>query len=134
MSSVVGNLRFWRRESRNDYSLATQCCQARKAILFAGNRAQSVCRRLFACLTSGRAHHRPLRTTPRRVEVGRVATIQRVLDRTTNATPPTVNSMPLSMMGVKASPNRAHAISAVHGGTRYIRLVTVVAAPRWISR
>jgi hypothetical protein len=54
--------------------------------------------------------------------------------RTTSATPITVNAMPAIMTGVSDSPKIAHAISAVHGGTRYSRLVTAVASPRWISR
>ena len=54
--------------------------------------------------------------------------------RTTIATPQTVSSMPANMLQVSASPNKAQASIAVHGGTRYIRLVTRVAAPRWINR
>src|ERR1035438_4655078 len=38
--------------------------------------------------------------------------------RTTMATPMTVSTMPRIIGGVKASPNKAQAISAVHGGTR----------------
>ena len=38
------------------------------------------------------------------------------------------------MAAVSDSPNSSQAISAVQGGTRYSRLVTAVAAPRWISR
>ena len=44
-----------------------------------------------------------------------------------------VSAMPASTDGVKVSPNNTTASNAVHGGTRYIRLVTRVAAPRWIS-
>lgn len=42
--------------------------------------------------------------------------------------------MPASTGRPSASSNSHHASSAVHGGTRYIRLATRVAAPRWISR
>ena len=37
------------------------------------------------------------------------------------------------MLHVNTSPNSSDAKTAVHGGTRYIRLVTDVAAPRCIS-
>src|SRR5207237_10602209 len=48
--------------------------------------------------------------------------------RTTSATPTTVNATPAIMTGVSDSPNIAHAITAVQGGTRYSRLVTAVAS------
>src|SRR4051812_49010256 len=54
--------------------------------------------------------------------------------RTTSATPQAVSAMPITMLHVKTSSNSSHASTAVHGGTMYIRLVTCVAAPRWISR
>src|ERR1019366_8175251 len=38
--------------------------------------------------------------------------------RTTMATPTTVSTIPSIIGGVKASPNKTHAISAVQGGTR----------------
>jgi hypothetical protein len=42
--------------------------------------------------------------------------------------------MPSIIIGLSDSPKMSQAITAVHGGTRYSRLVTCVAAPRWISR
>ena len=50
--------------------------------------------------------------------------------RTTRLTPVAVTAMPSTVTQVIASPNKNQAISAVVGGTRYIRLVTVAAAPR----
>jgi hypothetical protein len=38
--------------------------------------------------------------------------------------------MPVSVTQVIGSPNNTHAIKAVVGGTKYIKLVTLVAAPR----
>ena len=43
-------------------------------------------------------------------------------------------AVPSSVRAVICSSNSTQAISAVVGGTRYIRLATVAAAPRWISR
>src|SRR5690606_21143525 len=54
--------------------------------------------------------------------------------RTTRLTPTAVSAMPATISTVIGSPNSSQAISAVVGGTRYMRLVTLVAAPRWISR
>ncbi len=45
-----------------------------------------------------------------------------------------VMAVPSKVMAVICSSNSSQAISAVVGGTRYIRLATVAAAPRWISR
>lgn len=119
--------------AQNDYSRALTQCQARKRILCViilvkeaprsgGKPSYSLdtfrCMAvLFACRTSAphEVHHR-----------GDA--------RTTRATPLAVSSMPSSIETVKASPNKAQAITAVQGGTRYIRLVTDVAAPRWIRR
>ena len=42
--------------------------------------------------------------------------------------------MPASVSAVSGSANNNQAITAVQGGTRYSKLVTAVAAPRWISR
>src|SRR6185369_4821622 len=55
-------------------------------------------------------------------------------ERTTMPTPTAVNAIPVIVNTVMTSPNSSHAIKAVQGGTRNIRLVTAVAAPRWISR
>ena len=41
-----------------------------------------------------------------------------------------VTAMPIRVTQVIASPNRNQAITAVVGGTRYMRLVTLAAAPR----
>ena len=41
--------------------------------------------------------------------------------------------MPATVSRVMGSPNSSHAITAVQGGTRYSRLVTAVAVPRWQS-
>ena len=54
--------------------------------------------------------------------------------RTTSATPTAVRPTPSTVPRVIGSPNSTQAISAVVGGTRYIRLATEAAAPRWISR
>jgi hypothetical protein len=55
-------------------------------------------------------------------------------ERTTRLTPAAVSAMPATISTVIGSPNSTQAMTAVEGGTRYIRLVTLVAAPRWISR
>jgi hypothetical protein len=44
-----------------------------------------------------------------------------------------VSAVPSSVTSVIGSANSSHAITAVQGGTRYSRLVTAVAVPRWIS-
>ena len=54
--------------------------------------------------------------------------------RTTRLTPTAVISVPAMVLAVMGSPNSSQAIRAVQGGTRYIRLVTDAAAPRWISK
>ncbi len=51
---------------------------------------------------------------------------------TTNATPITVHKVPKMVMPVTASSKSNQAKKAVLGGTRYIKLVTAAAAPRWI--
>ena len=50
--------------------------------------------------------------------------------RTTRLTPSAVMAMPITVVSVIGSSNSSHAITAVVGGTRYIRLVTEAAAPR----
>ena len=52
----------------------------------------------------------------------------------TKLTPVAVSSTPKTVTVVIGSPNKTHAIIAVVGGTRYIRLATEAAAPRWMSR
>ena len=47
---------------------------------------------------------------------------------TTKATPIAVNTIPIAPASVNDSPNSVHAISAVTGGVRYIKLDTCVAA------
>jgi len=50
--------------------------------------------------------------------------------RTTQLTPTAVTAMPASVTKVMGSLNKIQAITAVVGGTRYMRLVTEAAAPR----
>jgi hypothetical protein len=50
--------------------------------------------------------------------------------RTTNATPKAVMAIPSNVTHVKGSAKSIHANKAVQGGTKYIKLVTEVAAPR----
>jgi hypothetical protein len=54
-------------------------------------------------------------------------------ERTTQLTPQAVKAVPSKVTAVIGSSNNHQAIMAVHGGTKYIRLVTEAAAPRWIS-
>jgi DNA-binding transcriptional regulator LsrR (DeoR family) len=42
-------------------------------------------------------------------------------------------AVPAKVMAVMLSPNKIQAITAVVGGTRYNKLVTAAAAPRWIK-
>ena len=53
--------------------------------------------------------------------------------RTTRLTPSAVKAVPAIVAAVMVSPNNNQAIMAVVGGTKYIRLVTDAAAPRWIK-
>lgn len=119
--------------AQNDYSRALTQCQARKRILCVIILVKEAPRSggeplysldTFRCVTAFFARRTP---APNAVH-------QRGDARTTKATPLAVSSMPNSIETVKASPNSAQAITAVHGGTRYMRLVTEVAAPRWINR
>ena len=138
---------FWqlegRRRASNNYSLALAQCQARMRILFAIERPDSRGTRGLSRVTSHgvrtltnrniqRHIQRNIRT-PRNGTNSRCG-IHFMEARTTIATPQTVSSMPANMLQVSASPNKAQASIAVQGGTRYIRLVTRVAAPRWINR
>lgn len=50
--------------------------------------------------------------------------------RTTKLTPKAVKAVPKMVAKVMVSPNKTHAIKAVVGGTKYMRLVTEAAAPR----
>jgi hypothetical protein len=50
--------------------------------------------------------------------------------RTTKLTPTAVRAVPKRVAMVMVSPNSSHAMMAVVGGTKYIRLVTDAAAPR----
>ncbi len=50
--------------------------------------------------------------------------------RTTRLTPKAVSAVPIKVAAVMVSPNKTHAMMAVVGGTRYMRLVTEAAAPR----
>jgi hypothetical protein len=45
-----------------------------------------------------------------------------------------VSAVPAKVMAVMPSPNNSQAITAVVGGTKYNKLVTAAAAPRWINR
>eukprot|EP01137_Pigoraptor_chileana_P013822 Opistho-2@67766 len=45
-----------------------------------------------------------------------------------------VSAVPTSVTSMIGSSNSIQAISAVVGGTKYSKVVTDVAAPRWISR
>jgi hypothetical protein len=53
--------------------------------------------------------------------------------RTTQLTPNAVKAVPERVAQVMGSSNSSQAIMAVVGGTKYIRLVTEAAAPRWIN-
>ena len=46
------------------------------------------------------------------------------------ATPTAVSKVPATVKAEMGSANRVHAMHAVTGGTKYIKLVTVDAAPR----
>ena len=50
--------------------------------------------------------------------------------RTTKLTPIAVKAMPATVTKVMGSSNKNQAMTAVVGGTKYIKLVTDVAAPR----
>jgi hypothetical protein len=48
---------------------------------------------------------------------------------TTQLTPQAVSAIPSNVKAVMGSSNNNHATKAVQGGTRYIKLVTLAAAP-----
>ena len=50
--------------------------------------------------------------------------------RTTKLTPNAVKAVPAKVKPVMGSPNKSQASKAVQGGTKYMRLDTLVAAPR----
>jgi hypothetical protein len=51
-------------------------------------------------------------------------------ERTTWLTPKAVSAVPAKVMAVIGSSNNNHAMIAVEGGTKYIKLLTEAAAPR----
>ena len=117
---------FWllerRRRASNNYSRALAQCQAGMRALFAVGGPDS--RGGASSLDNPRAAH------AHRHAVSATRSDHATGRRTTIATPLTVITMPASMLHVNTSPNKAQASNAVQGGTRYIRLVTRVAAPR----
>ena len=122
---------FWllekRRRASNNYSRALAQCQAGMRVQFAlGSPWEAPIRggSGASSLDNSRAAH------TRRHLLSAARNDQAAGARTTIATPLTVITMPASMLQVNASPNKAQASNAVQGGTRYIRLVTRVAAPR----
>jgi hypothetical protein len=68
--------------------------------------------------------------TPVREPLWRSAQLRACVGRITKATPAAHANMPNRIKRVRASSNSSHASKAVQGGTRYIKLLTFVAAPR----
>ena len=127
------------RQAKIDYSRRLYGCQARERILcgsagLPGGEARSR-RESRLSTVSANARCALLQAGLAREAADSVAPyVEGDGERTTRATPSTVRPMPSNVVGPSCSLNSSQAIKAVQGGTRYIRLVTWLAAPRWISR
>lgn len=115
-SAGANSRRFFRALLRNRASIQ----------IFSKNRANHSYRGLREYAKRDRTTHvdsAPRCHSPDSIEAHRAA-------RTTMLTPTAVKAVPTRVISVIGSPNSSQAISAVVGGTRYSRLVTLVAAPR----